>query len=34
MFSSAAFHQHFPQFSPPEILQTPIDNVVLSMKNM
>eukprot|EP01124_Arcella_intermedia_P004963 TRINITY_DN12874_c0_g1_i1.p1 TRINITY_DN12874_c0_g1~~TRINITY_DN12874_c0_g1_i1.p1 ORF type:complete len:639 (+),score=166.54 TRINITY_DN12874_c0_g1_i1:92-1918(+) len=34
IFSSAAYNSHFPEFTEPEIFQTPIDNVVLSMKNM
>lgn len=34
LFSSAAFANHFPDFSPPEIHEKPIENVVLDMKSM
>jgi ATP-dependent RNA helicase DHX37/DHR1 len=34
LYSSAVFQNQFPQYSTPEILSTPIDSVLLSMKNM
>ncbi|KCV73087.1 adenosinetriphosphatase [Fonticula alba] len=34
LFSSAVFDNHFPQFSDPEIVGMPIENVVLQMKSM
>jgi hypothetical protein len=34
LYSSAVFQNQFPQYSTPEILCTPIDSVLLSMKNM
>jgi len=34
LYSSAAFANHFPDFSEAEIHQKPIENVILSMKNM
>ncbi|KAJ3258708.1 ATP-dependent RNA helicase dhx37 [Boothiomyces macroporosus] len=34
LFSSAVFHNYFEKFSKPEILRTPIQGVVLSMKAM
>ncbi|WLF77461.1 putative ATP-dependent RNA helicase DHR1 [Lodderomyces elongisporus] len=34
LYSSAVFEEFFPQFSVPEILRTPFESVVLSMKSM
>ncbi|ODQ61508.1 hypothetical protein WICANDRAFT_28445 [Wickerhamomyces anomalus NRRL Y-366-8] len=34
LYSSAVYERDFPQFSRPEILRTPIETVVLSMKSM
>jgi len=34
LYSSVVFHDHFPKFSPPEILNIPIEAVVLQMKSM
>jgi ATP-dependent RNA helicase DHX37/DHR1 len=34
LFSSAVFNDTFPQHSPPEILLTPLEGVLLSMKAM
>ncbi|CAK9440435.1 uncharacterized protein LODBEIA_P45350 [Lodderomyces beijingensis] len=34
LFSSAVFEEFFPQFSVPEILRTPFESIVLSMKSM
>lgn len=34
LFSSALFNDEFPEWSLPEIKTSPIDNVILLMKNM
>lgn len=34
LFSSNMFEEHFAQFAEPEILRTPVDNLVLMMKSM
>lgn len=34
LFSSAVYEEFFPQFSIPEILRTPFESIVLSMKSM
>lgn len=34
LFSSAVYEEFFPQFSVPEILRTPFESIVLSMKSM
>ncbi len=34
LYSSAVYEEHFAQFSRPEILRTPVDGLVLSMKAM
>jgi hypothetical protein len=34
IYSSAVFDQKFPQFTDPEILQVPCEQVILQMKNM